>query len=64
MLDLIKQKSDLIIDKMKGSKYEKKEIELVKKAIHFAVKYHEGQLRKSGEPFVTHPLQVAIILID
>lgn len=64
MVDLIKQKSDLIIDKMRGSKYEKKEIQLVKQAINFAVKYHDGQLRKSGEPFVTHPLQVASILID
>lgn len=31
-------------------------------AVLFAQKAHEGQLRKSGEPYVTHPLRVAEIL--
>jgi len=33
-------------------------------AIDFATKAHEGQLRKSGEPYVTHPLAVADTLIE
>ena len=33
-------------------------------AIDFAIKAHEGQKRKSGEPYVTHPLAVAATLID
>ena len=31
---------------------------LVKDAYAYAMKAHEGQLRKSGEPFLEHPLQV------
>ncbi len=37
---------------------------VVQVAYDFALKAHEGQLRKSGEPFVEHPLQVALILAE
>ena len=37
-------------------------IKLVQKAYEFANKNHEGQLRKSGEPYIIHPLNVAYIL--
>ena len=36
--------------------------ERVKKAIEFAKKAHEGQLRKTGEPYIVHPLAVKKIL--
>ncbi len=35
---------------------------LLQKAHDFAVKLHEGQKRKSGEPYIVHPLEVAKIL--
>ena len=38
------------------------DVELVKKAYHFAEKAHAGQMRKSGEPYFVHPLTVAGIL--
>ncbi|NUR30108.1 MAG: bifunctional (p)ppGpp synthetase/guanosine-3',5'-bis(diphosphate) 3'-pyrophosphohydrolase [Catenulispora sp.] len=37
---------------------------LVRQAYVTAKRYHEGQFRKSGEPYVTHPLAVAQILAD
>ena len=33
-------------------------------AFSFAVRAHEGQLRKDGSPYVTHPLEVAHIVAD
>ncbi len=36
--------------------------ELVSRAYAFAQRAHEGQLRKSGEPYFIHPLNVASIL--
>ena len=33
-------------------------------AYAFAQKAHEGQMRKSGEPFVHHPIEVALILAE
>lgn len=35
---------------------------LIQKALDFAAKAHTDQKRKSGEPFVTHPMSAAIIL--
>lgn len=40
------------------------DFELINKAIYFAKEYHGGQFRKSGEPFYTHPLEVAYIVSD
>jgi len=39
-------------------------ITLVEGAYNFAVKAHQGQARKSGEPYVEHPVQVALILAE
>ena len=40
------------------------DFDLINKAIDWAKKYHDGQFRKSGEPFYTHPLQVAYLVSD
>ncbi|CCQ93294.1 GTP pyrophosphokinase (RelA/SpoT) [[Clostridium] ultunense Esp] len=40
------------------------ELDMVRKAYLFAEKAHEGQLRASGDPYITHPLAVAGILAD
>ena len=37
-------------------------IELVEKAYVFSAKVHEGQVRLSGESYLSHPLEVAWIL--
>ena len=41
-----------------------KDLSRVEKAYQVAKEAHEGQLRQSGEPYLIHPLQVAIILAD
>ncbi|MBR2188978.1 MAG: bifunctional (p)ppGpp synthetase/guanosine-3',5'-bis(diphosphate) 3'-pyrophosphohydrolase [Eubacterium sp.] len=40
------------------------DISIVDRAYEISRKAHEGQLRKSGEPYIIHPLCVAIILAD
>ena len=40
------------------------DISLIEKAYHVARDAHEGQVRKSGEPYIIHPLCVAIILAE
>ena len=40
------------------------DISLIEKAYHVADMAHKDQLRKSGEPYIIHPLYVAIILAD
>ncbi len=42
--------------------YSEEEIESVKKAYAIASQAHEGQKRLSGEPYIMHPLNVALIL--
>jgi len=39
-------------------------VALVAKAYEFAAKAHEGQKRESGEPFISHPLAVAMLLAE
>jgi len=53
----------LLLDKL--SYYlEDKEVRRVERAYHFAEKCHEGQMRQSGDAYISHPLAVAHILAD
>ncbi len=40
------------------------EIDTIKRAYEFAKIAHKGQVRKSGEEYIVHPIQVAGILAD
>ncbi len=40
------------------------DVDTVRLAYDFATKAHEGQFRKSGEPYIAHPLAAAHILAD
>ena len=61
-----KSKSDITIDEIisSASKYieNEKQLDTIRKAYEFANVKHEGQLRKSGEPYIYHPMNVALIL--
>jgi len=39
-------------------------IAIIEDAYNFASKAHQGQMRKSGEPYLEHPLQVALMLVE
>ena len=52
-----------IIAKMKRNN-KRTDSKLILKAYNFAKKSHGEQLRKSGEPYIIHPLQVAYILAE
>jgi GTP pyrophosphokinase len=54
---------DKIIKKVR-SKRPKADLKLIDRAYQIAAQAHEGQLRKSGDPFISHPLGVATILAD
>lgn len=41
---------------------ETKQVEDIRRAYFYAEQAHEGQLRRSGEPYITHPLAVAHVL--
>ena len=43
---------------------DKVNINEVKKAIYYARKYHGSQMRQSGEPYYSHPLEVAFLLAE
>ncbi len=38
--------------------------EIIRRAWEFCLLHHRGQLRASGEPYVLHPLEVAIVLAE
>jgi GTP pyrophosphokinase len=40
------------------------DLPLVRRAYQFAAQAHDGQTRKSGDPYVTHPLAVAQIIAE
>ncbi|KRM11616.1 RelA/SpoT family protein [Lentilactobacillus farraginis] len=53
--DVIKQVSEYMNDD---------HVKMVEKAYQFAKIAHKDQMRQSGEPYITHPIQVAGILAD
>ncbi|HBF42702.1 MAG TPA: GTP pyrophosphokinase, partial [Desulfobacteraceae bacterium] len=45
-----------------SSYHPKGDVEIVEKAYVYSAKVHQGQIRLSGEPYLSHPLEVAYIL--
>jgi GTP diphosphokinase / guanosine-3',5'-bis(diphosphate) 3'-diphosphatase len=40
------------------------DLSIIKKAYDYSLKHHEGQSRASGEPYLVHPLEVALVLAE
>ena len=51
-----------IISKVRSYIEDEEQIKVIQKAYDFAKLKHEGQFRKTGEPYITHPMNVALIL--
>lgn len=49
---------------LKKQRRSQADIESISKALSFSYKKHKGQIRKSGEPYIVHPVAVARILIE
>ena len=55
---------DVLLQELLEKGKEKYSSENLRKAFIFAENAHKGQMRKSGEPYITHPVEVAKILMD
>jgi len=40
------------------------DLDVIRRAYESSLQHHSGQLRASGEPYMTHPLEVAILLAE
>jgi GTP pyrophosphokinase len=56
----IERRHQQLIDAWHGRK-EAQDLEMVEKAFYFAVEAHKDQRRRSGEPYIYHPIAVAYI---
>ena len=53
-----------LLDTVKKNKFSDEDIKKVTDAYQLAAKAHEGQKRRSGEPYIIHPVSVAQILAE
>ncbi|MGL4328610.1 MAG: HD domain-containing protein, partial [Tannerellaceae bacterium] len=58
---LIQQEFDALLQDYINSNHRRK-VELITKAFNFAKQAHQGVKRRSGEPYIMHPLAVARIV--
>lgn len=66
MVSLSKSRDNIkiedIMSNVKAYIDDEEQIDIIEKAYCFAKGKHEGQFRKSGEPYIIHPMNVALIL--
>src|ERR1700728_2531185 len=59
-----KSREDKLFDILEQQGRPAEDLALVKNAYEFARDAHEGQFRKSEEPYIIHPVEVAIVLAE
>ena len=62
-MDPLQNRLNTIIRKVEGY-HPNPDIDKLVAAYNYAAKHHEGQTRKSGEPYIGHPLEVMDIIAD
>ena len=50
--------------KIAGENRPNDDLDIVRRAYEFSLEHHSGQTRATGEPYLVHPLEVAIILAE
>jgi len=60
---LLNAKFKQLLDKVSANRPQD-DLEIIRKAYDFSLVHHAGQMRASGEPFLTHPLEVSLVLAD
>ena len=61
-MDQINELYNKLITELKTYMHKEEDFNLIEKSFFYAAKKHQNQIRKSGEPYIIHPLNVAIIL--
>jgi guanosine-3',5'-bis(diphosphate) 3'-pyrophosphohydrolase len=61
--DLFPEKFALLLDTVRRNR-PSDDTDIIRRAWQFCLEHHNGQLRASGEPYVLHPLEVALVLAE
>jgi len=61
--DLFREKFGRLVETVKKNR-PSDDIDIIRHAWQFCLEHHNGQLRASGEPYVLHPLEVALVLAE
>jgi GTP diphosphokinase / guanosine-3',5'-bis(diphosphate) 3'-diphosphatase len=59
----VEQKFDLLLKTVSANR-PADDLDIIRKAWEFCLEQHAGQKRASGEPYVIHPLEVALVLAE
>src|ERR1700721_3481513 len=61
--DLFPDKFRKLLDTVRANR-PSDDTNIIRQAWQFCLEHHNGQLRASGEPYVLHPLEVALVLAE
>ncbi len=61
--DLFREKFGQLLDTVHTNR-PSDDLDIIRHAWKFCLEHHNGQLRASGEPYVLHPLEVALVLAE
>ena len=61
--EIVQNKIKELIDFAVKQNFSEDDIKIIEKAAIFGAQKHDGQLRKSGEPYIIHPIETAKILM-
>ncbi|MFP5227399.1 MAG: RelA/SpoT family protein [Acidobacteriota bacterium] len=61
--DLFREKFGQLLDTVRQNR-PSDDVNIIRQAWQFCLEHHNGQLRASGEPYVLHPLEVALVLAE